>query len=246
MRINRYIAASGLCSRRMADKLVTEGKVMLNGRTALLGDEVGPRDRVTVDGKAIRPVPKGEQVYMAFHKPTKVTTTTDARRRDNIIDYIGYGKRIFPIGRLDRDSEGLILLTNDGDIVNRILRAQNGHEKEYEVTVNNIPTPDQLEQIRHGILLDGKVTLPTRVRLVGPQSFRIILKQGLNRQIRRMCEAVGLTVTRLVRLRIMHINLGNLKAGEYRLLTKKETRDLMELLRDSTNETLAPPPRTRT
>lgn len=235
MRINRYIAASGYCSRRQADRLLAAGKVLLNGEIAPLGVEIGKGDVVTIDGKKIEPVAKDELIYMAFNKPINVTTTTDPRRRDNIIDYIGYPKRIFPVGRLDRDSDGLILLTNDGDIVNRILRVQNGHEKEYAVTVDKAHTPEALKQMEAGVLLDGVKTLPCKITPTGSHTYRIILKQGLNRQIRRMAKSVGLTVVELTRIRIMHITLGNLKSGHYRMLTKKEVRDLMDLLTDSVN-----------
>lgn len=235
MRINRYIAASGHCSRRQADRLLAAGKVLLNGEIAPLGVDIKKGDVVTIDGKKIEPVTKDELIYMAFNKPINVTTTTDPRRRDNIIDYIGYPKRIFPVGRLDRDSDGLILLTNDGDIVNRILRVQNGHEKEYAVTVDKAHTPEALKEMEDGVILDGVKTLPCRITPTGTHTYRIILKQGLNRQIRKMAKSVGLTVVALTRIRIMHINLGNLKSGRYRMLTKKEVRDLMDLLTDSVN-----------
>ncbi|HHT44957.1 MAG TPA: pseudouridine synthase [Fastidiosipila sp.] len=235
MRINRYIAASGHCSRRQADRLLAAGKVLLNGEIAPLGVDIKKGDVVTIDGKKIEPVTKDELIYMAFNKPINVTTTTDPRRRDNIIDYIGYPKRIFPVGRLDRDSDGLILLTNDGDIVNRILRVQNGHEKEYAVTVDKAHTPEALKEMEEGVILDGVKTLPCKITPTGTHTYRIILKQGLNRQIRKMAKSVGLTVVALTRIRIMHINLGNLKSGRYRMLTKKEVRDLMDLLTDSVN-----------
>lgn len=235
MRINRYIAASGHCSRRQADRLLAAGKVLLNGEIAPLGVGIKKGDVVTIDGKKIEPVTKDELIYMAFNKPINVTTTTDPRRRDNIIDYIGYPKRIFPVGRLDRDSDGLILLTNDGDIVNRILRVQNGHEKEYAVTVDKAHTPEALKEMEEGVILDGVKTLPCKITPTGTHTYRIILKQGLNRQIRKMAKSVGLTVVALTRIRIMHINLGNLKSGRYRMLTKKEVRDLMDLLTDSVN-----------
>jgi len=235
VRINRYIAASGHCSRRQADRLLAAGKVLLNGEIAPLGVDIKIGDVVTVDGKKIEPVTKDELIYMAFNKPINVTTTTDPRRRDNIIDYIGYPKRIFPVGRLDRDSDGLILLTNDGDIVNRILRVQNGHEKEYAVTVDKAHTPEALKEMEEGVILDGVKTLPCKITPTGTHTYRIILKQGLNRQIRKMAKSVGLTVVALTRIRIMHINLGNLKSGRYRMLTKKEVRDLMDLLTDSVN-----------
>ena len=244
MRINQYIAKSGYCSRREADRLLADGNVTLNDRPASVGADVKAGDAVKINGRRITPKTKGELVYLAFHKPVGVTTTTDLRRRDNIIAFINYPERIFPVGRLDRDSEGLILLTNDGDIVNRILRAEYGHEKEYEVTVDRPPTSAMLAEMESGIMLDGRMTLPVKIKMTGNRSFRIVLRQGLNRQIRRMCEAVGLQVTKLKRLRIMHVTLGNLKPGTYRLLTPKEMRDMRMLLEQAEAETNPRPPRT--
>ncbi len=227
IRLNKYIADSGRCSRRQADSLIAENKVTVDGQPAQVGQRIFPGQIVMVEGEPV--IPLDEPVYLALHKPTGITCTSDRRRNDNIIDYINYPKRIFTIGRLDRDSEGLILMTNDGDIVNKILRGHNRHEKEYRVTVDRPVTPGFLAQMASGVPILDTVTLPCQVRQEHPKVFRIVLTQGLNRQIRRMCEALGYTVVRLVRLRIMHINLGKLPYGQYRHLTRHEIAELRRL-----------------
>jgi len=229
IRINRYISSSGYCSRRQADKLIKEGKVRLNGDIAQLGDQVGLNDTVTIGNKVISPVQESELVYLAFNKPTEITCTTDPRRKDNIIDFIGYPERIFPIGRLDRMSEGLILLTNDGATVNPILRAENKNEKEYEVTVDREISDKDLMLLQNGLPILGQITNFSKVKRIGKNKFRIILTQGLNRQIRRMCEYLGYQVVALKRVRIMHIALGNLPLGTWRYLSDKEIAELKRL-----------------
>ena len=234
IRINKYLAESGTCSRREADKLVADGKVRIDGEIAVMGSKVLPGQRVTVQGQDIK---KNEDlILIAFNKPVGVVSTTDKRDPDNIIDYINYGKRIFPIGRLDKDSEGLILLTNDGDIVNKILRAGNYHEKEYIVTVNKDITPDFLRIMGSGVPILETVTRPCQIEQIDKKVFKIILTQGLNRQIRRMCEALGYRVRALTRVRIMNIRLGHLKTGTWRNLTPKELEELKEMLVDSSSE----------
>jgi len=225
MRINKFISETGVCSRREADKWVEAGRVSINGVTAGLGSVVGPGDEVRIDGRLIGE--KKEHVYIALNKPVGITSTTEAHVKGNIVDFVGHQERIFPIGRLDKDSEGLILLTNNGDIVNQILRAENNHDKEYIVTVNKPVTPMFLQGMASGVKILGTTTKPCEVHKVGDRVFRIILTQGLNRQIRRMCEAFGYRVMRLQRMRIMHIHLGNLKLGQWRNLTKGEMQDLM-------------------
>ena len=223
-RINKYFTEQGYCSRRVADTLVQQGRVTINGRIAVLGDQVQADDVVRVDGRVLaqdRPA-----VYLAYHKPVGVTSTTELHVKDNIIHAVGYPERIFPIGRLDKDSSGLILLTNDGDIVNRILRAEFGHEREYLVTVDRPYTRPFLDRLEQGVLILGKKTSPCRAIRVDQSSFRIVLTEGRNRQIRRMCSATGFRVTRLVRSRIMHIELGNLSVGEWRHLSRQE-RDVL-------------------
>jgi 23S rRNA pseudouridine2604 synthase len=230
VRINVFLARAGVCSRRQADELIRSGRVRINGRPAALGDRVSTGDRVHLDRDRISLKDAPEPIYIALHKPRGIVCTTDRREPDNIVDYLGFQERVFPIGRLDKDSTGLILLTNDGSIVNRILRAQYGHEKEYVVAVNRPLTESFLQAMRSGVPILDTVTRPCRVRQTGKQKFRIILTQGLNRQIRRMCEALEYRVVRLRRVRIMHITLGSLKVGEWRKLTAKEMRDLEMLL----------------
>lgn len=233
VRINKYMAESGMCSRREADKLVADGKVQIDGVTAVMGSKVLPGQKVTVKGQSIS---KNEDlILIAFNKPVGIVSTTDKREKDNIIDYINYGKRIFPIGRLDKESEGLILLTNDGDIVNKILRAGNYHEKEYVVTVNKDITPEFLKAMSTGVPILDTVTRPCKIEQIDKKVFKIILTQGLNRQIRRMCEALGYRVRALTRIRIMNIRLNHLKPGNYRNLTPKELEELKELIADSSN-----------
>lgn len=231
MRINKYLAHSGYCSRRQADQLIAEGRVLVNGKPADLGQTVDPQiDRIQVGTDTIELITPDNYVYLALNKPQGITCTTDPRRRDNIIDYLGFPERIYPIGRLDRDSEGLILLTNDGDIVNKILRAQNHHDKEYYVEVDRPYDATFVEQMQTGVHILGQVTLPAQLRPVSPTGFRLIIHQGLNRQIRRMTETLGYQVTYLKRLRILNIDMGSLPLGSYRELTYKEVRDLKELL----------------
>lgn len=227
-RLNKYLADSGICSRREADRLIEEGKVTINGRVAAIGQRVAAGDRVAVGKRQIEA--ENDKVYLAAYKPQGIVSTADPREPANIVDYIRYPARIYPIGRLDKDSEGLILLTSDGDIVNRILRAEGRHEKEYEVAVDKPVTPDFLERMAKGVRVLGQTTLPCPVRKTGTHSFRIILVQGLNRQIRRMCEYLGYTVVNLRRLRIMHITLGNMRPGHWRLLTDNELKTLLRLL----------------
>lgn len=233
IRINKYMAESGMCSRREADKLVADGKVYIDGVQAVMGSKVQPGQKVTVKGQDIK---KNEDlVLIAFNKPVGIVSTTDKREKDNIIDYINYGKRIFPIGRLDKESEGLILLTNDGDIVNKILRAGNYHEKEYVVTVNKDITPEFLKAMSSGVPILDTVTRPCKIEQIDKKVFKIILTQGLNRQIRRMCEALGYRVRSLIRIRIMNIKLNHLKSGTYRNLTPKELEELRQMIADSSN-----------
>jgi 23S rRNA pseudouridine2604 synthase len=227
IQINKYISSSGFCSRREADKLIEQGRVTLNGRVALPTARVGETDKVAIDDETIR-LKKKEPFYIAFNKPKGITSTTDQQDKSNIISFINHNRRIFPIGRLDKDSEGLILLTDDGDIVNKILRAENGHEKEYIVTVNKPIAGEFINKMASGVPVLDTVTLPCKVRQEGNKKFRITLTQGLNRQIRRMCEYMGYEVTSLKRVRIMHIHLGDLAPGKFRKLLPSELNQLLE------------------
>ncbi|SFX44660.1 23S rRNA pseudouridine(2604) synthase RluF [Marinospirillum alkaliphilum] len=232
IRLNKFISETGLCSRREADQLIEDGLVKVNGRVADMGVRVTSEDHVQVRGKPLkaRPAP----VYLAYNKPVGITCTTDPEVPENIVRAVNYKKgRIFPIGRLDKPSEGLILLTNDGDIVNRILRAGNAHEKEYVVAVDRPFGPDFVQRMSSGIPILGTVTLPCKVRQLSANSFNIILTQGLNRQIRRMTEYLGYEVTRLKRTRIMNISLGDLKPGQWRLLNQKEMAQIQAMIADS-------------
>src|SRR6476620_2448324 len=224
MRINKYISESGKASRRGADKLITDGRVTINGKRATIGSQVEPGDDVRVDGNPIRVA--RNNVYLALNKPVGITSTTEKRVKGNIVDLVNHPLRIFNIGRMDKDSEGLILLTNDGDIVNEILRSENKHEKEYIVSVDRPITPEFLKKMSEGVKILDTVTLPCEVRQLSKFDFQIILTQGLNRQIRRMCEALGYEFYRLQRTRIMNIHLGNLPLGQWRDLTKKEKNQL--------------------
>ncbi|MBQ8963974.1 MAG: pseudouridine synthase [Clostridia bacterium] len=224
-RLNKFIADSGHCSRREADRLIQEGRVWLDGRVGVLGDRVQPGMAVTVDGKPLSG--EGEKVYLLLNKPRGIVCTADPREPMNVVDYLGYPSRVFPVGRLDKDSEGLLLLTSDGEIVNRVLRAAGGHEKEYEVQIDRPVTPEFVRRMSEGVPILDTVTLPCRVRRTGERSFNIILVQGLNRQIRRMCEALGANVTHLRRIRIMNLRLGRLQPGQWRELTKAELTELM-------------------
>ncbi len=231
-RINKYLSEVGYCSRRAADKLIEQGRVTINGEVPLMGTKISPGDNVAVDGKPITK-PKEEHVYLALNKPVGIVCTTDTRvEKDNIIDFINYPKRIFPIGRLDKPSSGLILLTSDGDIVNKILRARNNHEKEYIVTVNKPITPEFLKRMRNGVPILGTTTRKCQVKQLGQQKFSIVLTQGLNRQIRRMCEYLDYRVRTLTRIRIMNIKL-DLPVGKWRHLSETELGALNELLADS-------------
>src|ERR1700690_3677633 len=225
MRLNKYISETGVCSRREADKWIEAGRVTLNGEPASLGTQVAPGDEVRIDGVSIGA--KTKPVYIALNKPVGIICTTEAHIKDNIIDHVGYPERIFPVGRLDRDSEGLILLTNNGDIVNEILRSENNHEKEYLVTVDRPITDFSLALMASGVRIMGEMTKPAQVSRVDRQTFRIVLTQGLNRQIRRMCSALGYKVQRLQRVRIINIHLGDLKPGEWRDLTPQELAGLL-------------------
>jgi 23S rRNA pseudouridine2604 synthase len=225
MRLNKYLAETGACSRRQADQWIDAGRVTVNGTRAVLGTQVEDGDDVRVDGQPLRAKPK--RVYLALNKPVGVECTTDRDVPGNIVDFVGYPERIFPIGRLDKDSEGLILLTNDGDIVNNVLRAENEHEKEYIVAVDRPLTPAFLAGMAAGVPILDTVTNPCQVTQVGRNTFRIVLTQGLNRQIRRMCEHFDYTVRRLQRVRIMHVQLGTLPLGQWRELTAAELRGLV-------------------
>ncbi len=231
-RINKYLSEAGYCSRRAADKLIEDGRVTINGEVPLMGTKIVEDDVVKVDGKSI--VKKDEKaVYLVLNKPRGIVCTTDTRvEKDNIIDFLNYPKRIFPIGRLDKASEGLILLTNDGDIVNKILRARNNHEKEYIVQVNKPIDKDFIEKMSQGVPILDTITRPCKVEQLSRVRFKIILTQGLNRQIRRMCEYLGYHVQQLKRVRIMNIHL-DLPNGKYREMTKDEFRELNNLLADS-------------
>ncbi|MBN8192855.1 23S rRNA pseudouridine(2604) synthase RluF [Bacillus sp. NTK074B] len=226
MRINKYISEAGKASRRGADKLITEGRVTINGKIAKIGDQVNPGDDVLVSGAPVRVA--RNNVYIALNKPVGITSTTEKGVKGNIVDLVNHPLRIFNIGRLDKDSDGLILLTNDGDIVNEILRAENQHEKEYIVTVDRPISDDFLKQMSEGVKILGTKTLPCKVEQISKYVFQITLTQGLNRQIRRMCEALGYEVYRLQRTRIMNIHLGNLPVGQWRDLTKKEKTRLFQ------------------
>ncbi len=238
--LNKYISSSGFCSRRDADKLIEQARVTVNGELVLPGAKVAPGDTVEVDGEPIKVKSKARPIYIAFNKPVGVTSTTDAKDRSNIIYFINHPKRIFPVGRLDKDSDGLIFLTNDGDIVNKILRASNHHEKEYVVSVDRAVTPEFVKQMSGGVPVLGKITKPCFVRQEGSRRFRIILTQGLNRQIRRMCEHLGYEVKSLTRVRIMNVELGALAVGKWRYLTLPEIEKLNELVADSSKTDAGP------
>ncbi len=225
MRLNKYISETGVCSRREADKWIEAGRVTCNGQVALLGTRVEAQDEVRVDGQPIGV--KKKSLYIALNKPVGIICTTEADVEDNIIAHVGHRERIFPVGRLDRDSEGLILLTNDGDIVNEILRSENNHEKEYRVSVDRPITDLSLKMMAGGVKIMGELTKPAQVTRLGANEFRIILTQGLNRQIRRMCSALGYRVLRLQRVRIMNVRLGNLASGQWRYLTPDELAELL-------------------
>ena len=228
MRINKFISEAGTASRRGADKLITEGRVTINGKRATIGSQVEPGDDVRVNGNQL--FVARNNVYIALNKPVGITSTTEKGVKGNIVDLVNHPFRVFHIGRLDKDSEGLILLTNDGDIVNEILRSENQHEKEYVVSVDRPITPEFLKQMSEGVKILDTITLPCKVEQLSKYDFKIILTQGLNRQIRRMCEALGYNVYRLQRIRIMNIQLDNLPVGQWRYLSKKEKVQLFQAL----------------
>lgn len=235
-RLNKFISESGLCSRREADRFIEKGNVFINGKRAKIGDQVYAGDRVMVNGHNIEPKEESSFVLLAFNKPVGITSTTESNVRDNIVDYVNYSERIFPIGRLDKDSSGLIFLTNNGDIVNKILRAGNKHEKEYLVTVDKPITEDFVFEMSNGVPILGVNTRKCKVRQVSTFVFNIILIQGLNRQIRRMCEHFGYEVTKLERTRIMNINTKGIPAGEFRELTEDEMGGIMKSIEKSSSE----------
>lgn len=235
IRLNKVISDSGLCSRREADKYIEQGRVTVNGKPAEMGTKIGANDVVRVDGHIIKH--ENEAVYIVLNKPAGITCTTDQSEADNIIDFVNYPSRIFNIGRLDKPSEGLILLTNDGNIVNKILRASNNHEKEYEVVVSKPITEEFATKMAAGVPILGTMTKKCKFEKEGENRFRITLTQGLNRQIRRMCEALGYEVVKLKRVRVMNITLTKLPLGQWRFLTDKEVEELMELIKDSENTT---------
>jgi len=231
-RINKYLSEVGFCSRRQADKLLQAGEITVNGKIPELGTKVLSSDEIRVNGKLIKK-PKEKSVYIAFNKPIGIVCTTDTRvEKDNIIDYIKYPKRIFPIGRLDKPSEGLIFLTNDGDIVNKILRARNNHEKEYLVKVDKPITQEFITKMQNGVPILDTITRKCKVEKLGKYSFKIILTQGLNRQIRRMSEYLGYQVIKLKRIRIMNVKL-DIPVGKWRNLTQKELAEINRLVADS-------------
>lgn len=236
MRLNKFIAESGICSRREADRFIEKGVVSINGRKAKIADQVMPGDRVVVNGMHLEPREAEDNIYIAFNKPIGVTTTTEESTHENIVNYVNHSSRIFPIGRLDKDSQGLIFLTNDGDIVNKILRAENAHEKEYLVTVNKPLTESFISSMSSGVPILGVVTRKCKIQMESPFIFRITLIQGLNRQIRRMCEHFGYEVTKLERIRIMNVSLKGLPLGEWRDLTPDELTGIFKLLKTSSSE----------
>ena len=226
MRLNKFISDSGVCSRREADSWISAGRVTINGQVASLGTQVSATDDVCVDGKSLGAKPR--DVYIVLNKPVGVTCTSEPHIPGNIVAFVGYPERVFPIGRLDKDSEGLILLTNNGDIVNEVLRAEHAHEKEYVVTVDKPVTDTFLKSLASGVRILGTITRPCETKRLAPNAFGITLTQGLNRQIRRMCAAFGYRVRRLQRIRIMHIRLGSLRRGQWRELTAAEERVLLD------------------
>lgn len=235
-RLNKYISDSGICSRRDADRFIEQGNVFINGKRAKIGDKVAPGDVVKVNGQLIEPQEAEDFIFIALNKPVGIVSTTESSERDNIVDFVRHSKRIFPIGRLDKDSQGLIFLTNNGDVVNKILRAGNNHEKEYIVSVNKPITPAFIEGMANGVPILGTKTKKCKVEKESPTSFRITLVQGLNRQIRRMCEHFDYEVIQLNRVRIMNINLKGLPVGEWRDLTEKELAVIFKSIESSSSE----------
>lgn len=236
MRLNKYLSDAGFCSRRKADRLTEEGRVTVNGSRAVVGVQVDETDVVCVDGKRI--VPEQKKVYLAFYKPRGIVCTAEKREKNNVVDYLDYPVRVYPVGRLDKDSEGLLLLTNDGEIVNGILRARNFHEKEYLVWVDRPVTEEFLSRMAAGVPILDTVTRPCKVRKRKEKCFSIVLTQGLNRQIRRMCEALGYRVERLKRIRIMNIRLEGLEPGQYRELTDGELEEIRKKFRENNSRRL--------
>ena len=240
VRLNKFLSDAGVCSRRQADRYVEAGRITVDGIPALMGQKVLPSQKICVDGKEVHAGQrmnlngkeiqlKSRRIVLAVNKPQGVVCTTEKREKNNIVDFIGYPERIYPMGRLDKDSEGLILMTNDGELMDQVLRARNYHEKEYIVRVNRPVTMDFLAQMRKGVPILDTVTRPCQVEKIGPYMFRIILTQGLNRQIRRMCEALDYRVRWLKRVRVMNINLGRLPSGEYREIKGKELDELLKM-----------------
>ena len=229
--LNKYISETGICSRREADRLIDAGRVTINNKPTRTGNRVSPGDVVRIDGKPLKAKPK--TLYLAFNKPVGIVCTTDPKEPKNIISFIGHKERLFPVGRLDKPSQGLIFLTNDGDIVNKILRAGNEHDKEYIVSVKPAITPEFIHRMGNGLPILGTVTKKCPVEALGPNTFRIVLSQGLNRQIRRMCEFLNYEVTKLYRVRIMNVQLGKLPIGKYRELTPAEQKELQRLIAHS-------------
>ncbi|CAI2009970.1 23S rRNA pseudouridine(2604) synthase RluF [Serratia sp. TSA_198.1] len=235
-RLNKYISESGICSRRDADRYIEQGNVFINGKRVALGDRVFPGDVVKVNGQLIEPRNEDNLIFIALNKPVGIVSTTEEGEKDNIVDFVNHSTRIFPIGRLDKDSQGLIFLTNHGDLVNKILRAGNDHEKEYRVTVNKPVTDDFIRGLGAGVPMLGTVTKKCKVKKEAPFVFRIVLVQGLNRQIRRMCEHFGYEVTKLERTRIMNVSMAGLPPGEWRDLTDDELVELFKSIEDSSSE----------
>lgn len=224
IRINKFLADSGVCSRREADRLIQQKKVKINGRTAVLGDKVSPEDKITAEGKPV--IPQTTKIYIALHKPFGAITTTDKKAENTVMDYVKVPERIFPVGRLDVETSGLLLLTNDGEIVNRLLKSKHRIEKEYLVTVDKPVTAETLNRLAGGLKIDNQKTLPAKVEKISPRQFKITIIQGLNRQIRRMCEALGLKVKILKRVKFAGIELGELSRGKWRHLTPREISSL--------------------
>lgn len=236
MRLNKYLSDAGVCSRREADRLVQDGRVMVDGKTAVLGMQIQEGQEILVNGKKVRREEK--KVLLLFHKPRGIECTANPKIKKNVISYIDYPIRIYYIGRLDKDSEGLLLLTNQGELVNKMMRAGNCHEKEYLVTVDKPVTDDFIKKMSSGVPILGTVTRKCQVEKTGKKTFRIILTQGLNRQIRRMCEYLGYRVERLVRVRVMNLELGDLSVGQYREAAEKELENLKSLIQDSSETTV--------
>ena len=235
VRLNKYLSEAGVCSRREADRLIESGRVTVDGQRAQTGMRITPGQVVKVGRKVVSK--QDEMIVLAVNKPRGIVCTEERRERNSIVRFLDYPVRVTYIGRLDKDSRGLLLMTNNGDIINKMMRAANDHEKEYKVTVDQEITPEFIEKMSSGVPILDTVTRPCRVEKIGKYTFSIILTQGLNRQIRRMCEALGYQVRDLVRMRVMNIRLGSLKEGQYRKVTDEELEELYEMLADSSNET---------